>query len=600
VGWEAWFTVCLVLLLLILLIRGVAPPDMILWGGAVLLALMKIITPAQAISGLANPAVATVGGLFVISAAMRETGALDALSSRALGRAGTERLALLRMIPQVSVLSAFLNNTAVVAMLMPAVSDWCRRFRVSPSRMLIPLSYLSILGGLCTLIGTSTNLVVNGQMREAGITPPMAMFELAWVGVPLVVIGSAYLLLFAKHLLPDRRDLLESFSESSRSYLVEMQILTSCALAGKSVQAAGLRQLPGLFLIEIVREGRIIAPVEPDETLLADDRLTFTGVVSTIVDLERIPGFVPVPHDEQLDEVADRRRRRYCEAVISATSPLIGKNIRDSNFRALYNAAVLAVHRGGARLKGRIGDIVLRGGDTLLLQSGPNFALANRNNPDFYLVSSLEEARPVRHDRGWIAIGLLLLLIVLLSSGRLFAIPEELSVMLIAGMTIMTRCISPGDARRTVQWDILLTIAAAFAIGAGLRESGAAAALAHTLISTTGAWGPYAALAAILVVTILMTEFITNNAAAVLVFPIAIAIADQLQLDPRPFIFGVTYAASASFATPIGYQTNLMVYGPGGYRFSDFLRVGLPMDLLMMLTAFLLIPLVWPFQPAAP
>jgi di/tricarboxylate transporter len=477
-------------------------------------------------------------------------------------------------------------------MLIPVLNDWCRRVRVSPARLLLPLSFLSILGGMCTLIGTTTNLIVSETMERAELAG-LSMFELAWVGVPCVVIGALYLILVSPRLLPNRKDMLETIGESVREYLVEMSVQPNCPLVGKSVREAGLRRLPGLFLVEIVRGGRIIAPAEPDEVLMAGDQLAFAGAVQTIVDLERIPGLVPVTEAGHRASFAERRGQRYCEAVVSSTSMLIARNIRDANFRALYNAAVIAVHRGGERLTGRIGDIVLRAGDTLLLQTGPHFFEANRNNPDFYLVSSLEQARPVLHERTGIAIGLLVLLVVLLVFGGSVGVRPVIAAFVVAGLMMLTRCISVGDARRKVSLDVLLTIAAAFGLGKALEASGAAQDLGDMIVSLTGRGG---GLALVYIVTIALSIFITSKAAAVLIFPVAMVIADHLGVNPRAFAIAVASAAASSFASPISYQTNTMVYGPGGYRFGDFLRVGLPLHVLLWIVAMIVIPIVWPLQ----
>jgi di/tricarboxylate transporter len=571
---------------------------MVLWGGTITVTLAGIIGPREALSGFASESVLTIAALFVIAAAMRETGALELVGAHVLGRARTERGALLRMVPKVTALSAFLANTAVVAMLIPVLSDWCRRVRVSPARLLLPLSFLSILGGMCTLIGTTTNLIVSETMERADLAG-ISMFELAWVGLPCVVIGALYLIFVGPRLLPDRKDMLQAIGESVREYLVEMSVQPNCPLVGQRVREAGLRRLPGLFLVEIVRAGRVIAPVEPDEVLLAGDQLAFAGAVQTIVDLERIPGLVPATEEGHETTFAERRGQRYCEAVVSSTSILIARNIRDANFRALYNAAVIAVHRGGERLTGRIGDIVLRPGDTLLLQTGPHFAEANRNNPDFYLVSSLEQARPVLHERTGIAIGLLGLLVVLLVFGGSFGVRPVVAAFLVAGLMMLTRCISISDARRTVSLDVLLTIAAAFGLGSALEASGAArdiAGLIVRLAHLTGPAGGLLGLALIYVVTIGLSIFITSKAAAVLIFPVAMVIAEHLGVNPRAFAIAVASAAASSFASPISYQTNTMVYGPGGYRFGDFLRVGLPLHVLLWIVAMLVIPFVWPLK----
>lgn len=598
-GWEAWFTLAVVALVFIALVRNVGSPDVIVLGGSVLVGLAGIVTPAEVVSGFANPSVLTIGALFVVAAGMRETGALDRIGTHMLGACRTTRGALLRVMPQVATLSAFLNNTAVVAMVMPIIIDWCRKHRISPSRLLIPVAYLAILGGMCTLIGTSRNLIVHELMLQAVDHNPahtqlaggFSLFELAWLGVPCTLVGAVYLLFVAPRLLPDHDHLLEPLGAAVREYLVDMRVESGCPLIGKTVQDAGLRRLPGLFLVEIVRGEHIIAPVRPDEVLEADDRLSFTGVVATIVELERIPGLVPVA-DEPIPESARHRvQRRYCEAVISRTSPLLGRNIRDANFRARYNAAIVAVHRGGRRLIGRIGDFVLRPGDTLLLQAGPHFVEANRNNPDFVLVSSLDGARPVRHDRAGLAFVLLGLLVLLMALPQVSFVLAALAV---AGLMIALRCISSGDARQAIQWNVLIVIAGAFGLGHALDSSGAADALAHLILTLVGQLGPHVALAVVYVVTVVFGILITSNATAVLMFPIALALATQLQVDPRPFAVAIAAAASASFASPVSYQTNMLVYGPGGYRYADFLRVGLPLNVLLAVVAVLLIPLIWP------
>lgn len=602
--WQALVTVAVVVLVTAGMVKAWGPPDILLVTAVVVLALCGIISPQDAVAGFANESVVTVGALFIVAAALRETGALHAVGARMLGRATTASSAAQRMAFWVSGLSAFLNNTPIVAMMLPVVTDWCSRHRVSPSRLLIPLSFFTVLGGMVTLIGTSTNLVVNGLMLQASQSGagtrfaeglrPFTLFEISPLGLACLAVGAAYLLLLGGRLLPDRKDLLEQLGESSREYLVDLLVQPECRLVGQSVESAGLRHLAGLFLIEIARNGQVIAPVTPDELLRAGDRLTFTGVVGSIVELENTPGLVPVADQAYEARAAQRRTRRLCEAVISSRSPLLGKTIRDADFRALYNAAVVAVHRGGERLAGRIGDIVLRAGDTLLLQTGTHFARAHRNDPDFFLVSSVEEARPLRYDRAPLSLGLLGLLIALMVTG---VVSVMVAALLVAALVIWTRCIAPAAARESVDWQTLIGIAAAFALGKGLEKSGAAQAIAERVVAVAGPLGPVAVLAAVYLVTMVFTELITNNAAAALMFPFAIATANQMGVSPRPFAVAIMFAASLAFATPIGYQTNMMVYGPGGYRFGDFTRIGLPLNLLMWALAMLLIPVFWPFVP---
>lgn len=612
-SWEAWYTLAVLALVFYALVRELAPTDVILLGGVILVGLAGILEPEEIFSGFANEGLLTVAALFAVAAALRETGALNTVGGWILGRARTEIGALARLSLSVSPASAFLNNTPVVAMLLPVVTSWCRKNQVSPSRLLLPLSYLAILGGTCTLIGTSTNLVVNGMIEEQrktlvaqasaqGTEPPaglmhalrpMSLFEVTPVGVPYALAGILYLFIVGRRLLPDRKDLIQQFGESSREYVVNMRIESGCKLAGQTVEGANLRHLPGLFLIEIFRDDQIIAPVEPSQILQTDDILTFAGSVDHIIDLERIHGFEPVADPAYEAHSSKRRDHMLCEAVISNTSPLVGKSIRDADFRATYNAAVVAVHRGGTRLKGRLGDIVLRQGDTLLLQTGPHFSRAHHNNPDFYLVSAIRDSRPVRHDKAVLSIGLLLFLIALMATE---VISIVMAAFLVAGLMVLTRCISAADARQSVDWQTLISIGAAFGMGKAIEKSGLVDYVTQTVVGQSSVLGPYGAFIGLYVVTVIVTEMISNNAAAVFMLPFAISISGQMGCDARTFIVGVMFAASAGFMMPIGYQTHLMVYGPGGYRFKDFVRVGFFLDLLLIAVATALIPQVFPFH----
>lgn len=589
-GWQPWVALVLLVLLLAGLMKSSIPPDGLMLGVAVLGALLGIISPDDVFSGFANTGMLTVAALFVVAAGLRETGVLDAMGRWLLGSAQTERQALWRIAGSTTVISAFLNNTPIVAMFIPIVTGWCKQRGVAPSKLLMPLSFLTVLGGCCTLIGTSTNLLVNGLMEKSGI-PGMSLFELSWAGVPMAIVGTLYLVFIGSRLLPNRSDLIQQFGESRREYLVNMRVTPGSGLVNKTVQDAGLRRLPGLFLIEIDREGEVLSPVRPDQRIEAGDVLTFTGLVDTIVDLERIPGLVPVT-EQEAESAADRRERMLQEAVISSTSPLIGKSIRDAEFRGHYNAAVLAVHRGGERLQGRVGDIELKGGDTLLLQTGPHFDRAHRNNADFYLVSPVQDARPVRHDRAVFSLVLMVLLIAMMATD---VIDTVLAAFFVAGLMIMSRCVSMNTARQSIEWQTLIVIGAAFGVSEVMQQSGLVKIVAEAGVHSAEAYGPIAILATIYLMTLLVTELVTNNAAAALMFPFSIAIADTAGLDVRPFIIAITLAASAAFATPIGYQTHLMVYGPGGYQFSDFVKVGVPLNFICFVVAIIVIPMVWPF-----
>jgi di/tricarboxylate transporter len=579
------------------------PTDVLFVGAVVLLAALGVITPAEGFAGFANAGMLTVGALYIVAAALRETGVMEYVGDRFLGHVESEQKALFYMALVLIPSAMVLNNTPKVALLVPVLIAWCRKRRISPSRLLMPLSFLSILGGTCSLIGTSTNLVVQGLViKEAStLSPsdphwaqlrPMSMFEIGYVGLPCAVLGAAYLLTVGRRLLPDRKDMIEQLEESRREYLVEMLVQPGCRLVGRTIGEAGLRHLPGLFLIEIDRDGEAIGPVGPEEIVNANDRLVFTGVVGTIVDLEKIAGLVPAA-DARYDLSPHRQRgRQLCEAVISPSSPLVGKTIRDADFRALYDAAVVAVHRNGARLTNKVGDIELYPGDTLLLQVGRDFSRAFRNSPDFYLVSDVEDSRPIRYDRAWPAAISFLLMITAFVSGKVEIV---LAAFLGAGAMVAFRCISPGDARKSIDWPVLLAIGASFGVGNALVASGVAKLFAEQLVGLTRPFGPTATLAAIYFGTMVLNELISNNAAAALAFPFCIESARLLGVNERPFIMAVALAASYAFASPVGYQTHMMVFGPGGYRFTDFVRVGVPLNLLMMGAAMILIPIIWPF-----
>ncbi|HVC93062.1 MAG TPA: SLC13 family permease, partial [Pirellulales bacterium] len=464
--------------------------------------------------------------------------------------------------------------------------------------------------------GTSTNLVVDGkvkaeakrQIAEAvneGLSEDdarrrfedktrlpaggLGMFDITWVGLPSALIGCGFVVLLAQWLLPDRRPAMSQLDDP-RSYTIEMLVEPESPLIGKTIEQAGLRHLPGVFLAEVDRDGFVLPAVSPDERLRSADRLVFVGVVESVVDLQKIRGLVPAT-DQVFKLTAPRATRCLIEAVVSSSCPLVGKTIRDGRFRSNYNAAVIAVARDGERIQKKIGDIVLRPGDTLLLEAHPSFADQQRNSRDFYLVSRLEDSQPPRHDRAFIAVAILLGMVLAVSLTQIGMFKAS---MLAAGLMLITRCCTVTVARRSVDWEVLLAIAASFAIGDALEKTKAADMIAGGLIQLT-LDSPWATLAVVYFVTLVVTELITNNAAAALMFPMAIATAKNLDVSYMPFVIVVMMAASAGFATPIGYQTNLMVYGPGGYRFSDYLKIGVPLDILIGVITVALAPLVWKF-----
>lgn len=587
--WQGWFTLAVLVLVIIAMALETAGPEVLLMGALFTLAAAGVITPEETFAGFSNQSMATIGALLVLAAALRNTGAMEATFGRLFGRTRQELGGLVRLLFPTAAVSAFLNNTTIVAMTMPVVIDWARRNRLSPARFLIPLSYASILGGVVTIIGTSTNLTVAGLMLQAGMRP-MGFFELAPVGLPVCAVGLAYLLTVGRRLLPDRKDPAQEFGERAREYTVAMLVAPGSPLAGQSIEDAGLRHLPNLFLVEIERGNAILSPVASEEVLRQGDRLVFAGVVATIIDLQRFRGLLPAT--ETTEPVVPVPGRSLIEAVISNSSPLVGRSIRDANFRTVYDAAVIAVHRNGERVRGKIGDIRLRPGDTLLLRAAPGFLRAHHNSSDFYLVSEIADSEHPRYDRSLVALGVLALLIVVVTFGWL---PISIAAFLAAGILILTRCVSAAQAHRSVEWPLLIVIGAAFGVATAMEKTGVAAAVARTFTPEHAAFGPRVSLAVIYFLTVLLTEGISNNAAAALMFPVGVATASRLGVDARGFIMAITVAASCGFAMPFGYQTHLMVYGPGGYRFRDFVRIGLPLDVLCGIIAVAVIPFVWPF-----
>ena len=588
--WQAALTALIVALTLAALLFVQRAPDMVMIGGVVLLLAVGVITPDEALRGMSNEGMITVAALFVVAAAVERTGALAGLVDRALGRPTSLAAAQLRTMVAPGVLSAFVNNTPVVALMVPVIRDWAKKNRLSVSKLLMPMNAAVVLGGLCSLIGTSTNVVVSGLVAgKRG--QPLGMFDITWLGVPLFAAGLIYLITASKFLLKDRRPPM-STSDDPRRYTLEMVVEPGSPLAGRTIEAAGLRHLHGLFLMEIDRNGHVIAAVAPTERLQAGDRLVFVGVIDSVIELQKIRGLRPAT--DQVFKLDDPRSERVLvEAVVSPSCPLVGRTIREGRFRSTYGAVVIAVARDGERLEMKIGNIVLQPGDTLLVEAGPNFLDRQRSNRHFYLVSEVTGSTPPRHDKAWIACTVLAAMVL---AAALELVPMVAAALVAACAVVALRCISSTEARRAIEWESLLLIAASFGLARAMENTGLAEAVAHSMIAAAGDQ-PHLALAALYLVTMLFTELMSNNAAAVLTFPIAWQTAADLGVNPMPFIMAMTVAASCGFATPMGYQTNLMIYGPGGYKFSDYMRFGGPLNLLVMAITIALAPLIWPFRP---
>lgn len=587
--WQGYFAVALTLATLVTLIFSRISPHLVMMGALALFSVSGVLTATEALAGFSNPGLITVAAMFIVATGIHASGGIDLLVNHCLGLPKTTRGAQLRLCLPVILLSGFLNNTPVVATLIPAVSAWARKIGVSSSKLMIPLSYAAIMGGTLTLIGTSTNLIVNSQYQALTGQPGFSLFAIGIIGLPVAVVGLTFILWFFPKWLPDRRD--GTLFGDVREFTLEVAVAHDGPLVGKSVEAAGLRQLVKIYLVEIIRGDSIITAVSSEEHLRGGDRLVFAGNTEAISDLLRIRGIVAATESERPALSQQREERCLVEAALSSHSDCIGQTIRDSRFRDRYGAVILAVARGGNRVSGNQGTIRLRAGDTLLLEARPAFVTRQRYNKDFLIINDLDREQP-RHHRAYLAWAILLAVVVAATT----EITSMLNAALLgAGAIMATGCCSLNQAHKSLDFNVLITIGASFALGQALAKTGVAASLADgVLVASMGkAW---LALVLAYVTVSVLTELITNNAAALLMLPIVLEISQQAGLPAEPFVFAVMMAASASFATPIGYQTNLMVFGPGGYRVMDFIKVGVPMNVLVGAISITVILLIWPLH----
>ena len=607
-GLEAWFTIFVLALVVAALVSNRMGIDVALLSGLILLMAAGVVDVAEAVSGFASQAVLMIAGLYVIAAGMRETGAVELIANRLLGRPKSTPEAQLRLMAPVALLSGFMNNTPIVAMCVPLVRDWSRKLQISPSRLYMPLSFSAILGARLTMIGTASNLVVIGLLQQymsgdhpwleqVGFQAPaewVQFFGVGAIGLPCVILGIGFIMLVTPWLLPDRKPV-DTVSLEAKTYQTIMLVTDEAPIIGQSIEQAGLRHLPGLFLSGIERGSLMLPAVGPDEVLEAGDRLSFVGVLESVKDLRKIRGLVAATDQtEKLSGSAGSRT--LVEAVVSASSPLVGRTVRDSKFRTRYNAVIIAVHRQGEQINLKIGDITLKVGDTLLLDTHVGFLDAHRDDQDFFLVSQVDESRPIRHNRASIAIALLGVLVALLIAGESLGIPPLLAVWVCAILTVLTRCVSGTVARSSINWQVLISIGAAIGMGAAMQQSGLADSLVNVLVGDTQAGGmhPTIMLVLLFIMANALSQLITPYAATVLMFPIIMLVSEQLGVNPLAYLFTLMIAG-CNFSTPIGYQTNLMVYGPGGYRFLDYTKLGIPLTILVLLICTIVAPIVFPF-----
>jgi di/tricarboxylate transporter len=584
--WQGLLSLLLTLGALGTLIFTRIGPHLVMTGVMVILLVSGVLTPSEAFSGFSNSGLITVAAMFVVATGIHASGGIELIVHYLLGEPKSVRRAQIRVALPVALFSGFLNNTPVVATMIPALRAWAKRIDVPVSKLMIPLSYSAILGGTLTLVGTSTNLVVNGQYQSMTGEAGFSLFSITAVALPVAIIGLVFIIVFFPRWLPDRRE--KEIFGNLREFTLEVAVAADGPLVGKTVVQAGLRNLKRIYLVEIERAGAIVPAVGSEEPLQAGDRLIFAGNTEAISDLLRIKGIVASTNGEPTLG-REHSERRLVEAVISPHSNCINQTIRDSQFRERYGAVVLAVARNGERVPGNLGTIKLKPGDTLLLEARPAFVSRQQYNKDFLLINDLQTEAP-RHQRAYLAWGILLAVVLVSATGLL---PILHAGLLGAAAMLITGCCSAPQAQKSLDITVLLTIAASFALGVALDKTGVARLLGETLVSLSGGH-PWLILLMVYISVSILTECITNNAAAIIMLPVVLEITEKASLNPEPYIFALMIAASASFATPLGYQTNLMVYGPGGYRFTDFLKVGAPMNVVIGISTFVVLILGWP------
>ena len=573
---EAWLTAAVILVAVFLLVRELVPPVIAMLGAAIVLLLAGVTSSQEAFSGFSNEAPLTIAALYVLAGAASKAGLMQPLVTGTLRDGSSERAGLARLLPPIAGASSVMNNTPIVAVLVPEIETWAARHGRSVSKYLMPISFASILGGIVTLIGTSTNLVVSGLLAEE-TGQGLSFFEITKVGLPIAVVGLMVLIALSPHLLRDRRSARDSLTETAREFVVDMEVTSGGPLDGVSVDRAGLRHLAGVFLVQVERDHELISAVGPEFILHGGDALRFAGKADDVVDLQSIPGLVSREREQFHD--FDLARSSFFEAVVGPSSPLVGRTLKQARFRSNYQAAVVAVHRSGHRIDAKLGEVPIRVGDTLVLLSDREFRDRWRNRRDFLLVSPMAGTPPPQNHLRLPVIAILIAVVGLAATGVWPILNAALlGVLVVLGFGIL----APGEARRAIDLDVVLLIAAGFGVAAAMTSSGLAERMAVALVDSFGAFGKGGVLLAVILATVILTEAVSNTAAAVLVFPIASSASASVGLDVVAIAVAIAVAASASFLTPIGYQTNVMVYGPGGYRYTDYTRLGAPLTLLMI------------------
>ena len=551
-----------------------------------------VLTPNEGFAVFSNQAPITVACMFILSAALERTGVIDAVAHRLNLLVGKSDWSLLLVVlPFVAVISAFVNNTPVVVVFMPIIITLAASRGLKPSKLLIPLSFASIFGGTCTLIGTSTNILVSSSGERFG-QAPLGMFELAKIGVILTVVGIVYLLVLGRKILPGRETLASLLqSTDSKEYLTEAVIVSGSALIGKRLADTPLKNQPKARVLEVIRGGQPLSVPLNEIILEQGDQLRLATVLSSVMEIKQWTGLEISPQSKLGLELTGSQKAAIVECVVGPRSSLLGRTIRQLDFRRRYNALVLAVHRQGVNVRRNFADIRLQFGDTLLIEGAEPSIRQLRDNRDFLMLLDVPQSVP-RRNKQWMAVCTISLVVAMAALGVL---PISVLALVGAVMVVVVGCLAIEEAYSSIDWRIICLILGMLAVGEALEKTKGAEWLAHNMIGAFGNLGPHAVLTATILAASVMTNVLSNNAVAVVMTPIVLQIASVLEVDGRPFLIGVAAGASFCFATPIGYQTNTLVYGAGGYLFRDFLKVGIPLNLIFWLLSSILIPKFWPF-----
>ncbi len=588
--WEIAFVLALTVCAVVLFVTEKFSTDIVAIIVMVVLLVSRVLTPAEGLAGFANTATVTVGAMFVLSAGMFRSGAVNFVG-RELGKLArhSSGLMLFVLMVVVGVLSSFLNNTAAVAILIPVVIVVARRADTSPSKLLMPLSFASMFGGMCTVLGTSTNILASSIAEEAGLEA-FGMFEFTKLGVIFFAVGIAYMMTAGRKLVPDHRgqgDLTTSYGLGD--YLTDLVLLAESKSVGHSLESAPLVKELNVEVLQILRGGDTLRPT-PETVLRDGDVLRIQGNLRTINELKDRAGVAFGMSVKWRDEELQSTDTRLVEAVVGPSSPLAGKSLAASRLRENYGASVLAIRQHGTLRHGEFENITLMPGDALLIDV-PNDQIEHLTQQRVFLVVSRAGIPRFDWPKASKALAIVVSVVVIAATGLL---PIVAAAATGALMMVLSGCISTEEAYGAIEWNVLFLLAGMLSLGAAMEKTGASTMLASGMIEGVGGLGPLALLAAFFGATMLLTEVMSNNATVALLLPIAITTAQAIDVNPRAFMFAVVFAASSSFMTPVGYQTNTMIYGPGQYRFKDFARVGAPLNLIFWVLGTLLIPWFWP------